>query len=137
MKRIILSLIAMLIGLSAHAFSWQNLIIPSNQTYQPYQQLVPAQVAQPAQAINYSAFQPYAQSYNQGNYQNPYQRQYANPYQSQYQGQYANPYQYQSPYGYGSSLPSMVSGLGNTGGSEQVMKNIGESMIYSMIRSKL
>lgn len=110
--KMILFLLTISIGLSAQADY-------TVQTYQPFY---------PAQAMNYSNIQPY----NQGYYQNPYQ--------TQCQGQYANPYQYQTPYyGYGNNSPyplvnSAITGNGITNGTPQIVKNIGQSLLYSMIR---
>lgn len=73
----------------------------------------------PAQAVDYSMIPPYLQPYNnQGYYQNPY----------------INPYQYRMPY-YGdtSILNSSLLGTGSTGGS-QIVKNIGRTILYSMMR---
>lgn len=119
MNKIILFLIAVSIGLCAQA----------DYTVQTYQPLYPAQ------PVGYPAIQPYAQQYNQQYNQGYYQ----NPYQAQYQGQYVNPYQYPRPYGYGNNLPytgmnSILPVSGNTGGTQQVVKNIGQSMLYSMLR---
>jgi len=120
MNRIILLLIAIAIGLSANADY-------TIQTSQP---------VYPAQTYGQQYIQPYNQVYNQNPY---YQNQ--NPYQ--YQAQCVNPYQYQnSYYGYGNNSPytginpalSTLSGLGNTGGTHQIVKNIGQSMLYSMLR---
>jgi len=115
MNKIILFLMTMIIGLSAHA----------DYTVQTSQPLYPTQ------AISYSALQSYAPQYNQGYYQNPYQ--------AQCQGQYANTYPYQGAYGYGNPYTAVnptVAGLGTIGGTPQVLKNIGQSMIYSMIRGR-
>ena len=151
MNRIMLLLMVMAMGLSARAFEWSNLLYQPTPTYSPYSQysaypqnssypqytqstqssilnsVLPVQTSQ----VDYSTTQPYGQTYNQGYSQNPYQNTYA--------GQYNNPYQYQRPYGYGTSVPysvvnSAVSGLGTTGAGGQIVKNIGRSMIYSMMR---
>lgn len=128
MNRLILLLVAVLVGLSANA----DYTVTTNQP------LYPTPVG------SYSiAQQPYMQQYNQGYYQNPYQNQYQgqyiNPYQVGYQQQYANPYQYQMPYGYRSNSPysvinSAISGLGATNGTQGIVKNIGQSILYSMVR---
>lgn len=121
MNRIILALIVMTIGLSAQA----------DYTVTTYQPLYPAQITPPVG--NYPTTQAYGQPYNQAYYPNPYQAQY----QNQYQGQFVNPYQYR-PNVYGNNLPysalnPAVTGLGTTGGS-QVVKNIGQSVLYSLLR---
>lgn len=108
-NRIILLLAAVLIGLSAHA----------DYTVQTYQPLYSNPMA------SYSAAQPYAQQYNQGYYQNPYQ--------AQYQGQYVNPYQYQSPYSsYGNNSPYGI--MSNSNVPQQIVRSIGQSMLFSMLR---
>jgi len=97
-------------------------------TFQTYQPLYPTQ------AMSYSTVQPYTQQYNQGYYQNPYQ--------TQCQGHYLNPYQYRRPYyRYGNNLPypyaqtnSTVTGTDTTGSTGQIVRNIGQSVIYSMMR---
>lgn len=110
MKKIILLITAIIFGLSAYA---DYTVTTSQPLYN-------------AQPIGYQAFQPYGQSY------------YQNPYQMQYPGQCINPYQYQNPYLNRSNLPytmlnPAVTGLGaTTGGS--VAKNIGQSILYSMLR---
>lgn len=116
MNKGILLLIAISIGLSAYA----------DYTVTTQQPLYNAPV------VDYPMIQPYPQPYAQ-----PY---YQNPYQAQYQGQCVNPYQYQAPYLYRRNLPytalnPAVTGLGTTtttGGS--VAKNIGQSILYSMLR---
>lgn len=126
MNRIILLLIAITIGLSANA----------DYTVQTYQPLVPSQ---PIQPIDYTTNQPYMQTYNQQyspTYNQPY---YQNPYQVQSQTQCVNPYQYQNPYTYGSNIPysainAATSSIGSGGVAPQIMKNIGKSMLYSMLR---
>lgn len=117
MNRVILFLMVMIIGLAAHA----------DYTVQTSQPLYPNPYVDPALAS------PYVQQYNQAYYQNPYQY--------QYQGQCVNPYQYRNPYMQARTLPytavnPAVSGLGTntTGGASQVVRNIGQSMLYSMLR---
>lgn len=82
----------------------------------------------PAQTINYPIAQ---QSYNQ---------QYAQyPYPTQSPSQYVNPYMYpRYSYGYGNNLPypvvnSALFGVGSTG-SQQVMKNIGQNILFRILR---
>lgn len=122
MNKIILLLIVMTIGLSAKAFDWTSLL------YQPY---VTPQITQPiqgTQVVDYSTIPNYGQPYNQGYYRTQYQ----------YPGQCVNPYQYQRPYAYGNNLPYVVNSalpvVNTTGGTQQIVKNIGQSMIYSMLR---
>lgn len=109
-KRIIILLVAVLIGLSAHA----------DYAVQTYQPLYPAPIG------SYSAVQqPYAQQYNQPYYQNPYQAPY-NAYQSPY-------------YSYGNNVPYRITNntgarLNNTSIPQQIVKNIGQSMLFSMMR---
>lgn len=135
MNRIIVFFVAISIGLSAQAFQWSSLF---SQPYmsQPYQQYPPYPSyqsfvpTQTEQVVNYPDNQNYVQPYNQTYYQNTYP--------VQYQGQY-NPYQYQRPYGYGNNVPYAPVGSvnqGNTNGTSQIVKNIGQSLIYSMINGR-
>lgn len=121
MKKMILCIITMTMGLSASALSW------AGYPYTPYQNVNPAQVIQP---VDYNTTQQYGQPYTQTYIQQPYQT------QCQYPGQYANPYAYQR-YGYGTAYPMVnpvLNGLTNVGGGNQIIKNIGRSMFYSMLR---
>lgn len=80
-----------------------------------------------APIVEYPVVSPSAQQYNVQAY-------YQNPYQVQQQKQYINPYQYGVPYYAGTSvLPYPITGTG-TGGASQIIKNIGQSVIYSMLR---
>lgn len=120
MKRIILVLTAIFIGLAARA----------DYTVQTYQPMTPEQT------VNYYGSQGYYNpGYCQGTYQNPYQGYYTNPYVNQ--GQYVNPYAYRNPYylnrGY-NAIPSVVNSIGASGGAGQIIKNVGQSMLYSMLR---
>lgn len=120
MKKIILCIITMTMGLSASALSWLGY------PYTPYQNVNPAQVIQP---VDYNTAQQYGQPYTQTYIQTPYQT------QCQYPGQYANPYAYR--YGYGMTSPivnSTLNGLTSVNGSNQIIKNIGRSVFYSMLR---
>ena len=131
MSRIIVFLMFVTIGLAAHADYKVTTIQPLQQPYQTYQPYQPYQAYQPlvpAQPVNYSTVQPYAQTYNQNYYQDPYQ--------AQYQTQCVNPYQYQGQY-YGNNLPytTLSTPVTDTGsGGKQIIKNIGQSLLYSMIR---
>ena len=129
MNRIILLLLAVTIGLSAQADYSFSTVEPAYQ----------------AQPVNYSTIQSYGQSYAQPytqSYAQPYSQQYNqgyNPYLTQCQGQYVNPYQYRNPYAYGNNVPysavnSALSGLRNTNGSTGVVKNIGQSVLFSLLR---
>jgi len=127
MNRIILLLLAVTIGLSAQAdYSFS--------TVEP---------AYPTQPVNYSTIQSYDQSYTPPytqSYAQPYSQQYNqgyNPYLTQCQGQYVNPYR--NPYAYGNNVPystvnSALSGLRNTSSSTGIVKNIGQSMLFSLLR---
>lgn len=132
MKKIMLLLIITSIGLSAQAFQWSNLLTQPYRPYSPYQPYIPNQIppVQTTQVVDYATNQPYTQPYN-----NPIYCQA--PYQAQYQGQYVNPYQYR-PYNYANSVPyaainAATSGLGTAGGNG-IVKNIGQSVIYSLLR---
>lgn len=120
MNRLILLLMFISIGLSAQA----------NYAIQTSQPLYPIQTA------GYPLVQP---QYTQGYYQNPYmaqnQQQYVNPYI--YQQQCTNPYLYQRQYRnilpYQAANSSVLNG-DNTIGNQGIMKNIGQSILYSMLR---
>lgn len=126
MKKLILCIITITIGLTTSAFSWVN------NPYSPYPNVNPAQVVQP---VDYNTVPPYGQPYPQTYIQTPYQTPYQT--QCQYPGQYVNPYTYQR-YGYGNNIVSpiinSVTGLGVTNGTNQIVRNIGRSMFYSMLR---
>lgn len=92
-------------GLSAQALSWTDFILPSANY----------PIAQP---------NPYTQ-YNQAYYPNSYQT------------QCISPYQYQNPYSYSNNIPYSITNptvSGTTGGTSRILKNIGQSVLYSMIR---
>lgn len=132
-KRVIVSLIFILMGLSAKA---DYTITTQKPFYNPQA------------AAYYNAQQPYNptynQQYNQGYYQNPYQAQaqgqYFDPAQAVTQQQYYNPYQYPRPYvGYGNNLPYIVANAADTATSttsvpQQIAKSVGRAMMYKMIR---
>lgn len=117
MKKIILFSMLISIGLSAEAFSWQNLL------FQPSSTIIPGQPS------TFSTIQPYNQMYNNQYYQNPYQTQcqvpYVNPYLYQRRQSYINPYNVINP---------IVPNQTTTGGASQAVKNIGQSLIYSMMQ---
>ena len=121
MQKIALTLIIILCGISAQAYSWSNLLNPTQSTYTNY---------------------PY---YSQNINQNPYQIQYPNQYQTQYQNSYAyqNPYAYNSnayngynitnnqiPY---SSINSNPYYYQNNGIQNQVIRNVGQNLLYSFM----
>lgn len=88
-------------------------------------------VANPS--INSSYYAP-GQNVNQVNYPNPYQCQYPNSYQ------YQNPYAYNG-YGYGyptgAAYPlinSGLTGLGATGAKGQIIRNIGQNVLFKLLR---
>lgn len=112
MNRLMLLLIAVLVGLSAQA----NYTVT---TFQPF-------------------YPNYQQPYNQYYYQQDNQDYSQNPYKTQCQQQYVNPYRYQNPYyGYGNNLPygiANVSGVNGSNVPQQIVRNIGQRMIYSMMR---
>ncbi len=113
-NRLILSLIIVLVGLSANADYTVT-------TQQP--------LFNPQAAAYYNASQPYNQPYNQGYYQNPYQ----------YQQPYYNPYTYQRPYlGYGNNLPRIITSTTDASTTasvpQQIARGVGRAMMYKMIR---
>lgn len=109
MNKIILFLMVILIGLSVNA----------DDTTQVEQPLYPAQV------VDYSTIPPSPPQYNNRGY----------PYQSQYQTPYINPYQYRMPYYSSASiLPYSLLGTGSTDGAQQIVKSLGRSILYSMMR---
>ena len=121
MDKIMFLLIVMAATLSAQADVWSSY---PNQVYQPYQL---QNTFQSVQSPDYSITQPSSASYNQGYYQNPYQ--------TQCLGQYINPYQ--RPYGSYSPYNvagSVLSGSGSMGGTQQIVRNIGQSLLYSVLR---
>lgn len=128
MKKIIMVLIVFMMGVSVHAAGWAELLstpYSQNNTY-----VVP-------QANGFSVVQPANPAYNNMFYQDPNQ--------VQCQAPYANPYLYRSPYGqinpysyrvnpmwqspYNTTTTSTTTSLPN-----QVVRNIGQSMLYSMMR---
>lgn len=133
MSRAILILAIMFMGISARADIWSNGYV------QPLQPAVPAQPVQPDQFQNYHYTMPGDQTYYQGQYPNPYQNQplsqVYNPYQYR-----PNPYAYNN-YGYavspystlGSGLTGLT-GLGGAGIKNQIIRNVGQNMIYSLMR---
>lgn len=137
MKKIIFLLAVVSMNLSAQAFDWSSLLsqpyqtYPPNQQYQPYPSYQPFVPIQTSQVVNYPSNQTYEQSYNQ-----EYSK---SPYQAQYQTQYVNPYQYQVPYGYANNMPYPVTNTSvsnTTGPTGQIVKNIGQSLIYSMMNNR-
>jgi len=130
MNRIIL-LLVILVGLSTLSARANYTVTTSS-----YQPLYSNSMA------GYPTMQSYAQQYNQGYCQNPYQ--------AQVPGQYVNSYQYQRPYnpynsynaynnGYENNLQygvvnPVVSGLNTTNVTTPIVRNIGQSMLYSMMR---
>lgn len=128
MNKIILLLATLSIGLSVNAFDWSSLF---SQQYQPYPQYRPFMNAQPiqtTQVVDSSINSNYDPQYNQTYCQNPYQ--------SQYQGQYVNPYLSRRIYGYGNNMPYYVrnSILPTNNNTGQAVRNIGQSLLYSMVR---
>lgn len=127
MNKIILLLLAMTISLSTYANQLPNYTYQTYQPYQTYQSIPPAQAAQPIDYI----VQPYGQQYNQGYYQTPYQ--------SQCQGQYVTPYQGYNSYGNNAPYTVMnptAAGLAAPCGTQQIVRNIGQSLLYSMLRGR-
>ncbi len=128
MKKIITALIIFVMGLSAHAAGWAELL--STPYQQPDSYVVP-------QANGYSVVQPANPAYDNMFYQYPNNVQcqvpYNNPYLYQRPYGQVNPYTarvnplWQSPY---NTLPSSAS----TTLPKQIVRNIGQSMLYSMRR---
>ena len=127
MKKIIISLTVFMMGLSVHAAGWAELLS------QPYSQTDSYVVPQ---ANGSSVVQPNP-TYNNMFYQDPNQVQcqvpYTNPYLYRRPYGQVNPYSYrvnpllQSPY---NTTPTAAT----TNLPNQVVRNIGQSMLYSMIR---
>lgn len=120
-KRVILSFIFVLMGMSAKA----DYTIT---TQKPF--------FNPQAAAFYNAQQQYDQQYNQTHNPQYNQSYYQNPYQ--YQQPYYNPYAY-SPYaGYGNNLPTIVTSTtdaaATTSVPRQIARNVGRAMMYKMIR---
>ena len=113
MNKAILILSVILIGLSAKA----------DYTVQTYQPLYPTN------PIYNSATSPYLQNYEQ-QYPN-------NPYYTQCYGRHMNPYRYRPHYDYRTNFPYSTANppiVDNTTGTNSVVKNIGQSMLFSLIR---
>lgn len=127
MKKTLIALIIFMMGLSVHAAGWAELLS------QPYSQTDTYVVPQ---TNGYSVVQPNP-TYNNMFYQDPNQVQcqvpYSNPYLYQRPYGQINPYtarvnpMWQSPY---NTMPSSAS----TNLPKQVVRNIGQSMLYSMMR---
>lgn len=119
MKKIIMLMGILAIGSSAFADYTVQTVSPAIpiQTYGSYY----------GQGYNQAYNPVYTQNYGQNYYQNPYQTQCQNPYTNPY-------YQYQRTYPYG-GINNPLSTLGNTtNGNNQIIKNIGQSVLYSMLR---
>lgn len=128
MKKIIMVLTLFMMGLSVHAAGWAELLSP------PYPQAGSYVVPQ---AGGYSVVQSANPTYDNMFYQDPNQ--------VQCQASYANPYLYRRPYGqvnpynYGvnplmQNPYNMSQTAGTTNLSKQVVRNLGQSMLYSMMR---
>lgn len=127
MKKIIVTLSIILAGLSVQAFNWSDL------GYSPYQQgYNNTTVTQPT---TFSVVQPTNPTYNNMFYQDPNQVQCQIPNQ--------NPYSYQRPYGYVNPYTARINPLlpspynmntTSTSVPNQIVRNIGQSMLYSMMR---
>lgn len=131
MKKIIMTLVIFMMGLSVHAAGWAELLS------QPYQ---PTDTYAVPQTGGYSVVQPANPAYDNMFYQYPNQVQcqvpYTNPYLYRRPYGQINPYSYranplnpllQSPY---NTTPMSAS----TNLPKQVVRNIGQSMLYSMMR---
>jgi hypothetical protein len=130
MKKIIIALSVFTIGLSAHAAGWAELLsspYSENNTY-----------AAP-QTNTFSVVQPANPAYNNMFYQDPNQ--------VQCQAPYVNPYLYRRPYGNINPYSYRVNPLlqnpytttttstsTSTGVPTQIVRNVGQSMLYSMMR---
>lgn len=128
MKKIIIVLSIFVMGLSVHALGWEDF------GYSPYQQSVTT--VQPGAL---SVVQPVNSPYNNMFYQDPNQVQCEAP--------YINPYLYRRPYGiinpYTGRINPVVQNPYNTNVTtnttttsvpNQIVRNIGQSMLYSMMR---
>lgn len=127
MKKIIVTLAFFVTGLSAYAAGWAELLsapYAQNNTY-TY-----------PQTATYSVVQPANPAYNNMFYQDPNQ--------VQCQAPYVNPYLYRSPYGAINPYSYRVNPLWHnpystttttsTSVPAQIVRNVGQSMLYSMMR---
>lgn len=119
MRKIILTLTAFTIGLSAHAAGWAELLSS------PYSQNTTYSVPQ---TNSFSVIQPANPQYNNEFYQDPNQ--------VQCQAPYVNPYLYRNPYGYVNPYTPRINPLlpSATSTNSSIIKNIGQSLLYSMMR---
>lgn len=128
MKKIIMVLTVFMMGLSVHAAGWAELLST------PYSQADSYVVPQ---VNGFSVVQPANPAYDNMFYQNPNQIQCQVP--------YTNPYQYRRPYGQINPYSYRVNPLlqspynttpmsATTNLPKQVVRNIGQSMLYSMMR---
>lgn len=134
MKKIMITLSVLAIGLSVHALAWEDF------GYTPYQQTIPT-----AQTGTFSVVQPVNSPYSNMFYQDPNQ--------VQCQAPDVNPYLYRRPYGvvnpYTGRVNTWAPGVyaptttglysptvttTTTGVPNQIVRNIGQSMLYSMMR---
>lgn len=118
MKKIITALFIIMAGLSAQAFDW------AEYGYNTYQQ--PIDTSQPT---TLSVVQPANPVYNNMFYQDPTQVQCQMPYNNPYI--YRRPYGYMNPYARVNPITSIPSG---TNATSQIVRNIGQSVLYSMMR---
>lgn len=127
MKKIIIAFIVFIIGLSAHAVGWAELL---SQPYAQNAYTVP-------QANTFSVVQPVNPAYNNMFYQDSNQ--------VQCQAPYVNPYLYRRPYGninpyYYRANPLLQNPYNTTTTTTstsvptQIVRNVGQSMLYSMMR---
>lgn len=128
MKKTLITFIVFIIGLSAHAAGWAELLSPSYSQNNAY--TVP-------QTNTFSVVQPTNPAYNNMFYQDPNQ--------VQCQAPYVNPYLYRRPYGvvnpYSYNVNPLFQNPYNTTATTtstsmptQIVRNIGQSMLYSMMR---
>lgn len=126
MKKTLITFTVFIIGLSAHAVGWAELL---SQPYGQNTYTVP-------QVNTFSVVQPANPAYNNMFYQDPNQ--------VQCQAPYGNPYLYRRPYGVINPYSYRVNPLlqnpynptttTSTSMPTQIVRNVGQSMLYSMMR---
>jgi len=126
MKKTIITLSVFIMGLSAHAGGWAELLSS------PYSQ---NSIYTTPQTNTFSVVQPTNPSYNNMFYQDSNQVQcqapYNNPYLNRRPYGVINPYSGINPY---NSINPYNTTTTSTSGTNQIVRNVGQSMLYSMMR---